>query len=142
MRVLGAAPASDHVALVVLEVSAEGWTVVDTSATRKIGIGDHEDPRNLHDFKDAVSAFINSYGVEKLIIRRCTYRGQKRSGAASIKMETLLQLLPCASELVPPQSISRRLEQHGAQFPSELTRYQEHAFAAALWALDPDADAV
>jgi hypothetical protein len=140
MRVLGAAPASEHVALVVLDIDETGWSVVDTTGTRKVSLGNHEDPGALRDFKDAVSAFIDSHSIEKVVIRRCTYKGQKRSGAASIKMETLLQLLPCESQLVPAQTIARRFQEHAVSLPSDLAKYQSDAFATALWAKNPPAD--
>lgn len=140
MRVLGAAPAADHVALVVLDVDKAGWTLVDTTATRKVVLGDHEDSRSLRDFQDAVDALINSHRIELVVIRRCTYKGQKRSGAAAIKMETLLQLLQCKPRLVPAQTVARRFQVHGVSLPPELTSYQSDAFATALWASDPAGD--
>ena len=144
MRVVGLAPASDHVVLVVLDIdeAAGTWSLVDTSATRKIELGDHEDAGALRDFKAAVGAFVNSHGVGRMIIRRCTYRGQKRSGAEAIKMEALLQLLDCDSTLAPSQSITRRFEKHAVSMPPGLNKYQSDAFATALFALAPTDNAL
>lgn len=135
MRVLGAAPASDHVNLVVLEVNSETWSVVDTRTTRKIRLGHHGAARNLHDFRDAVEAFINSHGVDLLLIRRCTYSGRRSSGAPAIKMETLLQLIDCDSRLVPAQTVSSAFKKHGVAVPEGLKKYQELAFATAMSAV-------
>lgn len=133
MRVLGAAPANDYVALVVVDVDAGGWELVDTSACRKIVLGDHEDSNALRTFREAVEAFTNSYEINEVQIRRCTYKGQKRSGAASIKIEVLLQMLDRPCRLIPAQSITKNFTDLGPKLPPTLTQYQKDAFATALY---------
>lgn len=133
MRIAGAAPAQSYLALVVVEVTSQGWTLVDTRATRKITLTDHEDPKALRDFQAAVTAFIHSYGVERILLRRGTYAGKQRSGAPALKMEAVLQLLGDADlSLVPSQRATARLKKETGGVPAELTAYQHDAFAVAL----------
>jgi hypothetical protein len=93
MRVLGAAPASDYVALVLLDVTGDRWSPIDTSDARKITLADHRESSALRDFSTAIGAYVHSHGVERMIIRRATYKGQKRSGAVVLKIEVLLWVL-------------------------------------------------
>lgn len=137
MRILGAAPASDYVALALIEVNeARQWSLIDTGATRKITLTDHEESSALRDFTIAIGAFIHSYGVDRMMIRRATYKGQKRSGAVAVKIEVLLQILDCQTQLVPAQSIAKRFSLLGIPRPPALTVYQSDAFATALYSIE------
>jgi Protein of unknown function (DUF3010) len=132
MRVLGVSLTNAHAALVVIDVHDGSWDLVDTSGTRKIELGDHEDSRALQGFSSAVDTFINSHAIDKIAVRRCTYRGQQRSGAGAIKMEALLQLMPQEVCLVAPQTIAAQFRRSGLSHPESLTQYQRDAFETAL----------
>ncbi len=118
----------------MLEASNGGWRLVDTSATRRLILGNHEDATDLQAFRDAFDAFVNSHGVTHVVVRRATYKGQKRSGAAAIKMEALLQLGGYSLTLVPSQTIAKHFAAQGVTPPASLTGYQADAFATALYA--------
>lgn len=135
MRVAGAAPAGDSVSLVVIDVEGTEWSLVDTHATRKLTLGNHEESFSLRAFKDAFDTFVNSHGVDHVVIRRATYKGQKRSGAAAIKMEALLQLGGHATSLVASQSITKHFAALGIARPDSIMAYQSDAFATALFSL-------
>lgn len=135
MRIVGAAPASGSVALVVVDIDGEAWTLVDTRATRRLFLGNHDVSVDLRAFKEALDAFVNSHGVDHVIVRRATYKGQKRSGAAAIKIEALLQLGSYKTTLVSAQSITKHLASLGVERPDSLMAYQADAFAAALFSL-------
>lgn len=135
MRILGAAAAGDSVCLVVLDVEGEKWSLVDTSATRRLFLRNHEDSASLREFRDAFDAFMNSHGIQGVIIRRASYKGLHRSGAAAIKIEALLQLSNHSVSLAPAQSITKNLAARTDEFPMSLTAYQSDAFATALFIL-------
>jgi len=89
----------------------------------------------LREFRDAFDAFVNSHGVENTIVRRATYKGLQRSGAAAIKIEALLQLGDFSTSLAPSQSITKHLAALGVVLPGALKAYQADAFATALFFL-------
>src|SRR5439155_25151988 len=132
MRILGVSLTNSHAALVVIESDDGSWRLVDTTGTRKLEVGDHEDSRALQGFSSALDTFINSHGVQKIAVRRCTYRGQQRSGDGAIKMEALLQLMPQAVRLIAPQPIAAWFKKLGLSHPEGLTHYQHEAFETAL----------
>ncbi len=132
MRILGVSLTNTYAALVVIEWSDGSWQLIDTSGTRKLEVGDHEDSRALQGFASAMDTFVNSYAIVKIAVRRCTYKGQQRSGAGAVKMEALLQMMPPEVRLIPPQTIAARFKKLGVSHPSALTNYQHDAFETAL----------
>ena len=135
MRILGVALTNTHAALVAIETSNGSWQLIDTSGTRKLELGDHEDAPALQGFSSALDTFINSHGIERIAVRRCSYRGQQRSGAGAIKMEAMLQLMAQEVHLIAPQTIAARFRKLGASHPEQLTHYQHEAFETALAAM-------
>src|SRR5207244_468776 len=138
MRILGVSFTNTHAALVVIESEDGSWQLIDTSGTRKIEVGDHEDSRALQGFSSAMDTFINSYAVQKIAVRRCTYKGQQRSGAGAIKMEALLQLMPQEVHLIASQTVAARFKKLGLGHPDGLTQYQHDAFETALAAVSEE----
>jgi len=135
MRILGVSFTNTHAALVVIESTGGSWRLIDTSGTKKLEVGDHEDSHALQGFSSAMDTFINSHAVQKIAVRRCTYKGQQRSGAGAIKMEALLQLMPQEVRLFAPQTIAAWFKKLGVSHPNGLTQYQHEAFETALAAL-------
>ena len=131
MRILGVSLTNGYAALVVIEFEEDSWNVVDTIGTRKVELGDHRQAAALLGFSSAIKTFINSHRIDKIVIRRCSYRGQHRSGAGAIKMEALLQLMQQPVVLLAPQTIGAHIKQSNIRFPPGLNAYQREAFETA-----------
>ena len=136
MRVCGVDLSARDAIIVILDGTRGAWNVVRFDQ-RKISLMDDEDAHQVRNFRDAVNAFVNRHGIQRVAVKKRLKRGRFAGGPVSFKMEGLIQLLEtCEVVLFPPQVIARVAKEHVNRFPVELQEYQREAFYTALTALD------
>ena len=132
MRICGISfEAKAAVVAIVDFVTGQLVSHLDTE-TRRISLNDHEDADCLRSFQQTVRTFLTDNSVDAVAIRRCTYSGKFQSGAATLKMEALLQVLDIDTVLVPGQTIASNFQDDEHAIPDSLRAYQHDAFRAAF----------
>jgi hypothetical protein len=132
MRICGVALDSSAAIVAVIDTDATGNVILYETDVRKVLLTDHEDASSLRDFSQTMTSFVRDASIDRLIVRRCTYKGKYVSGAAAIKMEALLQLIAVPVELVSPHTIHAARKKIEVVAPGFLKAYQHDAFDAAL----------
>lgn len=132
MRVCGITFDGDAATIVLLDSDGTGdYRVVDCG-TKKIPLSDVSDSECVRTFSQVFAAVIKDLSVEKVVAKRCSYKGKYSSGAASLKMEAIVQIQAPAVELLPSKSISTAFGKLSVVPPSNLPKYQIEAFQAAV----------
>lgn len=99
--------------------------------TRRVTLDDHEEDFSLRGFQQTARAFLTDNSVNLVAIKKCVYSGKYQSGAPSLKMEALLQVLPVDSVLIPGQKVNREFNKHTIEIPDSVLVYQHDAFKTA-----------
>ena len=132
MRICGISFEARATVVVIVDfVTGQPVSHVDTE-TRRISLNAHEDADCLRSFQQTVRTFLTDNSVDAVAIRRCTYSGKYQSGAATLKMEALLQVLEIHTILVPAQTIASNFHDDEHEIPNSLRAYQHDAFRAAF----------
>ena len=132
MRVCGVTFDGDAATIVVLDSGGPGdYRVVDCG-TKKIPLSDVTDNECVRTFSQAFAGVITDLLVEKVVAKRCSYKGKYTSGAASIKMEAIVQIQAPEVVLLPSKSISTAFGKLSLAPPESLSKYQIEAFQAAV----------
>lgn len=132
MRVCGVSfePRACVVALIEMGDDAEVTHI--PAETRRISLGNHEDDVALRGFQQTARAFLTDNSVDVVAIKRCTYSGRYQSGASSIKMEALLQVLEFDTVLLAGQTVTREFGKIEISIPQSVLGYQHDAFMTAI----------
>jgi len=100
---------------------------------KKITLENDENQEDIRKFCNEFLLFLEQNLIEKVIIKKRAKKGNFAGGAVTFKMEGLIQLNPlCEVELISAQTISSFEKKNTIEKPSELKKYQEQAFLAAL----------
>jgi len=132
MRICGISFDSTAAVLVIADFSDDGEVEIVDTETKRAKLGNHEDEACLNSFHRLISAVVNDHAIKQIAIRKCTYAGKYQSGAASLKMEAILQLADVPTVLIAPRSANAACDNHNCVIPSELNKYQHDAFRAAF----------
>ena len=132
MRICGISFEPTSAVVVIVECSPPNGVAVVDSETKRIPMDDHQDSDCLRSFTRTIAAIVRDYKIESIAIRKCTYSGKYQSGAPSIKMEALLQVLDAATALLSPQTIASRCKSSEFAIPNCINKYQHDAFKAAF----------
>jgi hypothetical protein len=115
----------------ILVVLNEG-KVVETKI-KKIVLEDDEKQENIRQFCNEFLLFLEENTIEKVFIKKRAKKGTFAGGAATFKMEGLIQLNPhCRVELVSSATICAYEKKNGVVFPTQLKKYQEQAYLTLL----------
>lgn len=110
----------------------EDGKYIDTK-TKKITLKDDESQLDIRTYCNELLVFLEHEQIEKVFIKKRAKKGNFAGGAVTFKMEALIQLNPqCEVELISAQTISAYEKKNDIEFPSELKKYQEQAYLAAL----------
>ncbi|MEA3353323.1 MAG: DUF3010 family protein [Campylobacterota bacterium] len=103
------------------------------SKQKKITIEDDENIEDIAKFSNDIKELIDSYSIDKIVIKKRAKKGNFAGGAVTFKLEALIQLNGiCLVELLSSQTISKYQKKNDIEFPSKLNKYQEQAYLAAL----------
>lgn len=128
MKTCGIELKSNIASLVVLE----DGEYVDLKI-KKIALENDENQEDIRKFCNEFLLFLEQNLINKVIIKKRAKKGNFSGGAVTFKMEGLIQLNPlCEVELISAQTISSFEKKNSIEKPSELKKYQEQAFLAAL----------
>lgn len=131
MRICGISFEAANAVAVIIESLAGEVSLVETEVKR-IPLSDHEDSDCLKGFLEAAKSFVHDHSVDAFAIRKCTYAGKFRSGAAALKMEALLQVSDVNTELLSAQTVTARCRSSDFAVPGTLNKYQHDAFKVAF----------
>ena len=132
MRICGISFEPSSAAVAIIECSQSGTISLVDSETKRIPLDDHQDSDCLRSFVRTVNALVRDFAVDSIAIRKCTYSGKYQSGAASLKMEALLQVADVTTALVSPQTVASRCKSNNFTVPENLKKYQHDAFKVAF----------
>ncbi len=132
MRICGMSFEPANAVIAIIECSPPHDIAVVNSEIKRIPLDDHQDSNCLRSFTRTITALVRDYKIESIAIRKCTYSGKYQSGAPSIKMEALLQVLDVTTALLSPQTIASRCKSSEFAIPECLNKYQHDAFKAAF----------
>ncbi len=135
-RICGIELKSSHAVLVVLachDADAGGKRAEFIELEpRKIELEDDESVTCVTEFHKAITEFIQSQNIEKIVIKKRAKKGTMAGGAISFKMEAIIQLNGIADvELITGQAIAAADKKEAFERPAKLKKYQEAAFLAA-----------
>ena len=135
-RICGIELKSSHAVLVVLDchdagTEGKGAEFIEL-ALRKIELEDDESVASISEFHTAITAFIESQNIEKVVLKKRAKKGTMAGGAISFKMEAIIQLNGIADvELITGQAIAAADKKQPFERPANLKKYQEAAFLTA-----------
>lgn len=132
VRVCGISFDSTDSILAIVDFDAEGGCEFVLSETKRIGLGDHENETCLQAFQRLLTAIVKDNKIDAIAIRKCTYSGKYPSGAASVKMEAILQLADIKTVLLDSRSITAICGKNKCSIPPQVNKYQHDAFKAAF----------
>ena len=125
MRTCGISYSGSELILVVLDSSGNHVQ----SSVKKIKLNG-DSPQELRHFKNLLEAFARDESVELFMVRQPVAKGLQRSGAAAIRMDTLLRLADgtFSIETVAPQTVSAKLKKEPLARPSSVAAFQQDAY--------------
>lgn len=104
--------------------------------TKKIALEDDDESSNVKAFAALVETFVRNNGIEHVVIKKRSKKGEFAGGPTTFKIEGVLQLLsPCDVSLVSPQTVSAQHKKHDFAFATSLNKYQHEAYKTACSAL-------
>jgi hypothetical protein len=138
-RICGIELKSSHAILVILDCHQDGNAEVEEKspefielAQRKIELEDDESVTSVSEFHTAITAFIQSHNIEKIVVKKRAKKGTMAGGAISFKMEAIIQLNGVVEvELITGQAIASADKKQPFPRPIKLKKYQEAAFLVA-----------
>ena len=105
-------------------------------ATKKIALEDDDDAANVKAFAAQVKAFVRDNGIERIVIKKRSKKGEFAGGPTTFKIEGVFQLLEGVEvTLLSPQTINAQNKKHNFELPATLNKYQHEAYKAACSAL-------
>ncbi|HXP95136.1 MAG TPA: DUF3010 family protein [Telmatospirillum sp.] len=103
-----------------------------TAAPGKIPIADENDPGQLRAVKAALEALLREHQVERIGIKARPNKGQFAAGAASFKLEAIIQLNEvCPATILHPMTIKAALKKAIVLPPPKINKYAEDALQVA-----------
>ena len=123
---------ANNTILVVLEKDDDLIDYIDLKI-KKIELEDDEVQENIITYSKAINDFLQENQIEQVLIKKRAKKGAFSGGANTFKAEAIIQLNSvCAVELISTQSINAFEKKNNIEFPSNLKKYQEQAYLAAL----------
>lgn len=132
MIICGIELSGSTASIIVLDGSADDFSVVDTGIT-KLEITDSESAQDVISFFDSFHSFIRNHNVEKIGIKKRNpkAKGIHASGPITFKMEGLIQLCKDTEVvLISPNTISAKLRKDPPP-KAKLFKYQAKAYETA-----------
>ena len=118
------------VTLIDLDVTANVTHIL--TETKRISLQNHDDDEVLRGFQQTARTFLTDNSVDLVAIKRCTYSGKYQSGAPSLKMEALLQVLDFETVLLAGQTVTREFDKLDITIPQGVLAYQNDACKTAI----------
>ena len=135
MKTCGIDLAAHDAIIVILDGTRASWELIDCEP-RKICLPDDEDAGQVRAFRDALSALVKDYGIQRIAIKKRAKKGKFAGGPVSFKMEGVIQLIDtCEVVLLSPQKIAPVKKRNPDVVPDTLNQYQRDAFYTALTVL-------
>ena len=123
---------ANNTILVVVEKNDEKIQYIDLKI-KKIELEDDEVQENIIAYFKSINEFLQENQIEQVLIKKRAKKGAFSGGANTFKAEAIIQLNSvCAVELISTQSINAYEKKNNIEFPSNLKKYQEQAYLAAL----------
>jgi hypothetical protein len=134
--ICGADIQSNDLILVGVEQDQEGKCVLVSEVCAKLALVDGKDQATVRHFSRAVAAFVRNHNVKQIALRGRNNVGQFAGGAASFKIEGIIQCLDeCVVEIIMPTTVSSAQRKHSFAKPPGMFKYQENAFLTGRAAL-------
>ena len=132
MIVCGIELSGSTASIVVLDGSADDFSVVDTGIS-KLEINDSESAQDVNSFFDSFHSFVRNHQIEKIGIKKRSLKakGKYASGPITFKMEGLIQLCKDTEVvLISPNTISAKIRKDPP--PNvKIFKYQDEAYETA-----------
>ena len=123
---------ANNTILVVVEKNDDLIDYIDLKI-KKIELENDEVQENIISYFKAINDFLQENQIEQVLIKKRAKKGSFSGGANTFKAEAIIQLnTVCAIELISTQSINAFEKKNNIEFPSNLKKYQEQAYLAAL----------
>lgn len=131
MKVCGIDIRGKDVILVIGELDGDG-NFQGTAAPGKIPVTDEDDAGQLRSVKTTIEGHLKAHQVELVGIKRRPTKGKFAGGAASFKLEAVLQLNDvCEAKMVHPMTMKAALKNIKVLPPAKINSYAEDALAVA-----------
>ena len=136
MRVCGCEISAQEVRLAVVYLNDEGdMEMLRLKATR-IELEDDTSEADLRSFLADLQAFSREHEIDTFVIKTRAKKGRMAGGAASFKIETLIQLVEgCKTRFVSPQALANYAKKEVEEYPEKLPVYLKNAFLSGAYAL-------
>ncbi len=132
MKICGIELKSNNIIFSIAELIDDNINYIDTKI-KKITFNDDENKDSIISFKNKIDNFILENNIDKIIIKKRAKKGNFAGGAMTFKIESIIQLNShCDVEFISGQAIGKYTKSHDVVFPSNLNKYQEQAYLAAL----------
>lgn len=133
MRICGIDLKANNTILSVIDTEDEDIVVYIDMKVKKISLPNDENQNDIRQYCNDLLVFLKHNDIEKVAIKKRAKKGNFAGGAVSFKMESLIQLNPhCEVELISSQSIGAYTKKNSVEYPSNLKKYQESSYLAAL----------
>ena len=117
MRVCGVSFESKACVVTLIDLDVTVNVTHIPTETKRISLGSHDDDEALRGFQQTVRTFLTDNAVDVVAIKRCTYSGKFQSGAPSMKMEALLQILDFETVLLAGQTVTGEFDKLEINIP-------------------------
>jgi hypothetical protein len=120
--------------IILVIVNSNGEKIDMTPLPRsKLPIENEDDADQLRSLKTTLEGIFKEHGVEAVGIKARQQKGQYAAGAASFKLETIVQLNNfCNVVILHPNTIAKILKGIDVNPPAGMKKYCEDAFLVAI----------
>jgi hypothetical protein len=131
MRVCGVEIKGSDAIVVVIDGTKDDFEIIDTGV-QKIKLGDSNESEDVKIFNEKFHLFVRNNNINKIGIKKRNTKGRFAGGAASFKIEGIIQLSKDSIvELIAPVSISSTIKKLPPPSANQLFEYQKGSYETA-----------